>query len=210
MAWNTPIVTVHGQLMTAAFWNAQVRDNMLETSPAAALGAGDLVYADAASSMGSRLAIGAAGSVLGSTGSAPAWRPTDGMVGDTTYTAAGAFPLAFTDLSNALWSSGTAVTVSVATGSMAMVFFGNRHSQHPTLGSNVQLSYRVGGSTTIAASTAFGTLAESDPAGTFSQSGRAHLATGLNPGSNSFTLQGLVSTGAAATIGSPWIMVQAL
>lgn len=210
MTWSDPFVAVQGQLMTAAFWNAQVKDNMLETSAAAAVAAGDLIYADGVNSMGSRLAIGAAGAILVSTGSAPVWRESAGLIGDTTYTAAGAFPLTFTDLNSALWSSGTTVAVTLTTGSMALVWFGNRHSQHPTLGSNVQLSYRVSGASTIAASTSFGTLAESDPAGTFSQSGRAHLVSSLTPGSNTFTLQGMVSSGAAATIGSPWIVVQAL
>lgn len=210
MTWNTPATATLGQLVTAAFWNAQVRDNMLETSAATVTTAGDLAYADAANSMGSRLAIGAAGTILGSTGSAPVWRASDGLIGDATYTAAGAFPLAFTDFSSALWSSGTTVAVTLTTGTSALVFYGSRHSQHPTLGSNVQLSYRVSSATTIASSTNHGTLAESDPAGTFSTHGRAHLVTTLNAGSNVFTLQGLVSTGAAATVGSPWIMVQAL
>lgn len=209
MTWNAPALGVLGQNITAAFWNSQVRDNMLETSAAAAVAAGDLIYADGPNSMGSRLAIGAAGTILTSDGSAPVWRASDGIVGDATYTGAGAFPLAFTDFSNALWSTGTTVALTLTTGAMALLWYGARASQHPTLGSNVQLSYRVSGATTIAASNVWGTVAESDPAGTFSPHGRAHLVA-LTPGSNTFTLQGMISTGAAATVLSPFLMVQAL
>ena len=73
MAWTAPATTTVGQVVTAAFWNTQIRDNFLETSAATAVAAGDLMYADAGNSMGSRVGIGASGTVLVSNGSAPTW-----------------------------------------------------------------------------------------------------------------------------------------
>ena len=210
MAWTAPRTWVTGETVTAALMNAQVRDNLLETSTAVVTTAGDLVYADAANSMGTRLAIGSAGTRLVSTGTAPVWRATGGMIGDATYTAAGAFPTSFQALNSALWSSGTQVQVTVTTGTQAMLWYGARFTQHPTLGSNVQISYQITGATTVAASNTWGTASESDPAGTLTNAGRGHYVTGLTAGSNIFTLNALVSTGAAATISSPWIMVEAL
>jgi hypothetical protein len=121
------------------------------------------------------------------------------MIGDATYTAVSAYPLAFTVFNNALWGSGTNVTVTLTTGTAAIVYFGARYVAHPTLGANVQLSYDVTSGTTISASVTWGTVTESDPGGTLISAGRAHLQTGLNAASNTFRLVGLVSSGAAAT-----------
>lgn len=209
MVWNAPATVTTGQVMTSAFWNQQVRDNMLETSAAVVTTAGDIAYADAANSMGAKMGIGSAGGRVVSTGSIPVWRYTDGMIGDTTYTGTTP-PTAFSNLNIAAWGTGTAVTVTVTTGTAAIVYFGARYVSHGTLGSNVQLSYQVGGATTIAANSAWGTLSESDPAGTLNNAGRAHRV-GLTAGSNVFTLNALASTsGATALIGSPYIVVEAL
>jgi hypothetical protein len=210
MAWAAPRTWVTGETVTAALLNTHVRDNFLETSAATVTTAGDISYADAANSMGSRIAIGTAGWTFVSNGTTPTWRATDGLVGDATYTAAAAWPTSFTDLSNALWGTGTTVAVSVGTGTQAMVFFGARYVDHPTLGSNVQLSYRVSGATSISSSNTWGTVTESDPAGTLISAGRGHYQNALTTGTNTFTVQALVSTGAAGVIGSPWIVVEGL
>ena len=60
--------------------NSAIRDNLLETSASTVTTAGDLAYADAANSMGSRLAIGAVDTVLVSSGSDPTWSATVGSV----------------------------------------------------------------------------------------------------------------------------------
>lgn len=88
MSWTTPATVVAGQLMTAAFWNQQIRDNATElrqgglalTSQAA----GDLPYASTATQL-ARLAGAATGAVLGSggTGSAPAWSRVPAVDGIT-------------------------------------------------------------------------------------------------------------------------------
>lgn len=210
MAWTAPRTWVTGEIVTAALMNTHVRDNLLETSAATATTAGDLIYADGANSMGSRLAIGSAGTRLVSTGTAPVWRATSGQIGDTTYTAASPWPLVFTGLSSALWGSGTAIQVTVTTGTQALVHFGARFVQHPTLGSNVQLSVAVTGASSVASSNVWGTASESDPAGTLNNTARSHWFTGLTAGSNIFSLHGLVSTGAAATLNSPFLIVEGM
>ena len=88
MTWNAPATATTGQNVTAAFWNAQIRDNFLETSAATVTTAGDIAFADAANSMGSRVGIGANSSHLVSDGSSPIWRAVTGLVGDATYTSA--------------------------------------------------------------------------------------------------------------------------
>lgn len=84
MAW-TARTWVTGETVTAAKMNT-LRDDLLRTSAATVTTAGDITYANAANSMGSRLAIGTAGFLMGSDGSAPVWREVTGMVGDATYT----------------------------------------------------------------------------------------------------------------------------
>ena len=51
MAWTAPATVITGDLLTAALWNAQVRDDMLETAPAKATAAGDTFYATAANAL---------------------------------------------------------------------------------------------------------------------------------------------------------------
>jgi hypothetical protein len=64
---------VSGTVLTAAQWNASVRDNLAETSAAVVTTAGDTTYANAANSM-ARLAKGNTGNVYRqSSGNAPEW-----------------------------------------------------------------------------------------------------------------------------------------
>lgn len=58
MAWTAPATVITGDLLTAALWNAQVRDNMLETAAAKVTTAGDIVYATGANAL-ARLAASA-------------------------------------------------------------------------------------------------------------------------------------------------------
>ena len=48
MAWTTPATRTVGQILTAAFENAQVRDNFNVTAPAVLTTAGDILYASGA------------------------------------------------------------------------------------------------------------------------------------------------------------------
>lgn len=54
MAWSTPLTAVANATLTAAQWNASVRDNLLETSPALATTSGSLYVSDGTNSLAQR------------------------------------------------------------------------------------------------------------------------------------------------------------
>ena len=58
MAWTAPRTWVSSEVVTASHMNTHIRDNFLETAAATAAAANDLVIADGANSMGTRLALG--------------------------------------------------------------------------------------------------------------------------------------------------------
>jgi hypothetical protein len=74
MAWTAPATVTTGELMTAAFWNTQIRDNLLESAAAKVTTAGDTLYATGANTL-ARLAKGTAGQVLkmNAGATAPEW-----------------------------------------------------------------------------------------------------------------------------------------
>lgn len=54
MAWTTPLTAVSNAILTAAQWNATVRDNLLETAPAKATTSGRIFVATGANSIAQR------------------------------------------------------------------------------------------------------------------------------------------------------------
>lgn len=54
MAWSTPLTAVSNATLTAAQWNASVRDNLLETAPAKATAAGQWFVGTGANSIAAR------------------------------------------------------------------------------------------------------------------------------------------------------------
>lgn len=217
MTWTAPITWTTGQVVTAAQMNAQVRDNMLETAAATAAAAGDIVYADAVNSMGSRLAIGAAGARLLSTGTALAWRagPSQSIVNasyisQTDGGGAGS-SLSYNDFSGIQWSSGTTIAVTITTNTEAQLWYGARNVRLNTAGKRVFVAYRVSGATTVAASDVWATIDESSAANDENSPGRSHIQTGLTAGSNTFTLRAKTDdTAVTATVFVPYLIVQAL
>ena len=63
MAWTTPRTWTTGEIVTAAYMNTHVRDNLLETSPAKITTTGDLIVGNGPNAL-KRLGIGSAYSVL--------------------------------------------------------------------------------------------------------------------------------------------------
>lgn len=57
MAWSTPLTAVSNSTLTAAQWNASVRDNLLETAPAKATTAGRLIVTTAANGIAERAVL---------------------------------------------------------------------------------------------------------------------------------------------------------
>ncbi len=205
MAWTAPRTWVTGETVTAALMNAHIRDNFLETSAATVTTAGDLAYADAANSMGTRLAIGAATTHLVSSGSAPVWRAvaTDVDIGSDTGISTTYRTLAQGGVSN--WDFATEIEVTVTTGTVALVLFKAQLSG-TTAGASTFLSYSVSGATTFAPADGQSIQYESSNANDLAAFGGFDLRTGLTAGSNVFTLEARVTAG-TGTVARPEIAV---
>jgi len=54
MSWTAPLTAVATASLSAAQWNASVRDNLLETAPAKATAAGQVFVATAANAIAAR------------------------------------------------------------------------------------------------------------------------------------------------------------
>ncbi len=203
MAWTAPRTWVTGETVTAALLNAHVRDNLLETSAATVTTAGDLVYADAANSMGSRLAIGAANTHLVSDGSAPVWRAIATDVDTSSGQTGGTGYATMVNLSDITFSG--EIEVTVTTGTEALICW-NAQLSNDTAGSLTYVSYSVSGATTVAASDNHSLNYESSANADRAEFGRSDLRTGLTAGSNVFTLEARVD-GNTGTILRPEIAV---
>ena len=59
MAWTTPLTAVANAALTAAQWNASVRDNLLETAPAKATSSGTFFAGTGVSSIAERVPVAA-------------------------------------------------------------------------------------------------------------------------------------------------------
>lgn len=214
MSWTTPGTVSSGGTATAAFWNAQVRDNMLETAAAAAAAAGDLVYADAANSMGSRLAHPGTGRFLVSAASnALAWREiasdvnfTDGATSATSGTTTYGF---------AAWggTSGRDLpSVTVTTGTVALVILTCNNVSNDTTGEGGAFSFGVrpaaGGFDYVTTGAAREVQWLASSAGDSHPLTLIHLETGLTAQSNVFHMYAkeLGGTG-SLTIVRPKIIV---
>ena len=207
MAWTAPRTWITSETVTAAMMNSHVRDNFLETSAATASAAGDLVYADAANSMGSRLAIGTVYSHLAATSNGPVWRQfkADSRSDSATGGAAGDYRT----LGGVSWyNDSNQVEVIAATGSAALVSIKARMS-NSTAGAYVIVSYSISGDTTLASSVDRGIYYESGAANDAALFGVTIYQSGLSTGDNTFTMTGYISSG-QGTIQNPAIIVQPL
>ena len=203
MAWTAPRTWVTGETVTAALMNAHIRDNFLETSAATVTTAGDIAFADAANSMGSRLAIGAATTHMVSDGSAPVWRAVAADVDTASGTSDDTNYLPLADVGK--WGFTTEIEVTVTTGTVALVLF-KCTLANDTAGASTRLSYSVSSATTIAANDANAIQYESGGANDLAEFAGFDLQTLLTGGSNVFTLEGRVSAG-TGTITRPEIAV---
>lgn len=86
MAWTTPSTVTTGQLMTAAIWNQQVRDNFGATGVATVTTAGDTTYATGANAL-ARRAIGTTGQVMAVVAGVPNWAALSSVLGGPVVTA---------------------------------------------------------------------------------------------------------------------------
>jgi hypothetical protein len=193
MAWTTPGTATAGEVLTAAFWNANVRDNSIMGSP---------VYTDEAARdaaitapvEGMQVYL-TAPTVPAATGATSTAVPTgiktiyNGSVWVCVTPVGGfssgnsqALTTAYADLS----TSATLTSATLVTGTTANVSFGGRIAGN---GNFIVLSVKTG---TVASSDGWGCFNQS---ATFVTVGRSFVITGLTAGTNTFTLQGKSNVG---------------
>jgi ABC-type glucose/galactose transport system permease subunit len=165
MAWSTPLTAVSNSTLTAAQWNASVRDNFLETAPAKATTAGRLIVTTGANSIAERQ-VGTA-SVL------------------TSETTASTSP---TNLAT------VGPTLTMTTGSRVIVILGSYMSNSTVSGTN-SMFLEVSGATTVAATDpALAVHFRSSSAAGEAQLSYA-FPLDLTAGSNTFTAKYAVNLG---------------
>jgi len=123
VTWSTPLTGVSNATLTAAQWNASVRDNLLETAPAKATAAGRIFVTTGANAIAERV-------------------PTSVGVGATEGTAS----TTYTDLTT------VGPTVTVTTGTSALVAITSGMAQS-AVGGYCNASVAVSGASTIAPGT---------------------------------------------------------
>ncbi len=161
MAWTAPMTAVAGSAFTAVQFNTHVRDNLLETAPAKATAEGQYFVATGLNTLETRLPGVAFVATFQSTTSS-----------------------SYTDLATA----GPAVTVT--TGSTALVCIEVDARVSTGTSGHAIASYAVSGATSI--SPAHNRAFSQENFGTTDaklRGGITHLLTGLNPGSNTFTMK---------------------
>jgi hypothetical protein len=177
MAWSTPLTAVSNATLTAAQWNASVRDNLLETAPAKATAAGRLFVSTGANAIAERV-------------------PTVARVETSQSTSSASF----VDLATV----GPAVTVT--TGTRALVFISAGMTNSVATGA-AAMGYAVSGASTIAATNATDLRADSPGTSEVDRATSVSMLTSLTAGSNVFTAKYRVGSGGTATFDAREIMV---
>lgn len=169
MTWSAPMTAVANTTFTAAQWNTNVRDNMLETEGAKATTRGRYFVTLAANSIAER-----------------SWYV------NSNNTALSTTSTSYTSLSTA------GPTISSSTGTSAIVFW-NCAMGSTTADAQAWCSVKVSGATTVAASDTWATMVDGMAAATSSDNlirmAGFHRFTSLTAGTNSFSMQYRVSAG---------------
>ena len=203
MAWTTPGTATAGNVLTAAFWNENVRDNSIMGSPVytneaardAAITApseGMQCYLTAPTVPAATGGITAVPTGVRTVYNGSVWvcitsiiaMTTD--IGDTTsssYTAT-------------LTSGGTNPSVTLVTGTTARISISCNHGLTAAGSPTLKMSVAVSGASTLAANDNWGVASDPTPANFFQSSANTAVITGLTAGTNTFTLQYLSTTGA--------------
>lgn len=165
MAWTTPLTAVANAALTAAQWNASVRDNLNETAPAKATAAGQIFVSTGVNAITART-------------------PSAAVVATSETT----ISTTYADLTTA----GPSVTVT--TGTQAIVFIGALMSNN-TAGASSVANVAVSGATVISPSSDDDALRHQDSGtGGLIRATTALIPT-LTAGSNTFKMQYRVSSG---------------
>jgi len=163
MAWTTPLTAVSNAALTAAQWNASVRDNLLETAPAKATTASSMFAAAGANVIVERI-------------------PQTALVLGSDSVTATAYANTTTP--------GPSVTATTATKALVVV---SGWSTNATGGNSVYMAMEVSGATSIAASDTWALEQRDSGTNGLQNASRVHLETGLSAGSNVFNTKYRVS-----------------
>lgn len=161
------MTAVAGATFTAAQFNLYVRDNLNETAPAKATAKGQFFVSTAANSIAARQLTGA-----------------------TIATSQSTAVTSYTDLATA------GPSVSVTTSDRAVVFYASDISNSGVNGAS-SASVAVSGATSVGASSAWRILQDGVAASNVNRVGAAHMFTGLNAGTNTFSMKYQAGSGTA-------------
>lgn len=169
MAWSTPLTAVANAALTAAQWNASVRDNLLETGPAKASGASRFLVTTGVNTITER-------------------GPLSNFQGGTGETTASTV---YTDLTTVGPTCGPTTTGTVA------IIAVTANAWNNTLGAYAHASIAVSGASTIATSDSRALSIRSSTADTNAgfRGSYVDILTGLTNGSNTFKMQYRVPSG---------------
>jgi hypothetical protein len=168
------MTAVAGAVYTAAQYNTFVRDNLNECAPAKASMIGSYFTTSDDNQISERQAVQAVVDQQDSFNSTSYINPNGSSTGNSPVT-------------------GPAVTVQ--TGSAAFVAVGGRIGGNATAGDSVKMSWACSGASSIAASDTWAAGLVKLGQYSFAYCNRGYLATGLNPGMNTFTAKYAVSAG---------------
>lgn len=165
MAWSAPITWVGGQVPTAALFNAQLRDNLLETMPAKATQEGQIFVGNGVNSITTRIP-------------------------DARYETASqtTTSTSYTDLAT------TGPSVTVTHGVYAVIFWSAR-IQNDTLNQDTYMSWAMSGSNTRVAADLYSIRQDGVAAGNAWRVGSVDIISTMTPGTTTFTSKYRVAGG---------------
>ena len=165
MTWTSPMTAVANSVFSAAQFNTYVRDNLNETAPAKATSDAQFFVSTGANAIAARQLRSATVT-------------TNQTTASTSYA----------DLST------VGPSISVATGSRAMVMFASDIDNTVTNGAS-SVSVAVSGASSISASNAWRICRDGVASTNVQRYGVAHLFDTLNTGTNTFTMRYVVGSG---------------
>lgn len=165
MAWSTPLTAVANATLTAAQWNASVRDNLNVTPAALATTPGSIFVVTAANTIAERT-------------------PQTALVG-------GSDSVTSTSYANTT-TPGPSVTATTSTKALLAV---SGHMTNSSGGNSVYMSIETSGATAISAADTWALEQRDSSTNGNINASRLHLETALTSGSNTFNIKYRVSGG---------------
>ena len=165
MAWSAPMTAIAGATFTAAQFNQYIRDNLNECPTAKATSDAQFFVSTGANAVAARE-----------------------LSGDTVLASQATTSTTYTNLAT------VGPQVSVNTSDRAVVFFASQLTNSLSNGAS-SFSVAVSGATSVAASDDWRVVQDGVAAGNANRVGVTHQFSGLNAGSNTFTMQYKVGSG---------------